>query len=66
MTNCHGKMIGKTILLNFLQIKEMLFTRKDKIYRILRLTGSQDNILGVSFSEDNEDTKIEVIQWPIQ
>ena len=44
----------------------MRFTKKDNIYRILRLSGSQDNILGVSFSENNEDNKIEIVEWPIQ
>jgi hypothetical protein len=45
----------------------MRFTRKDNIYRIIRITGSQDNILGVSFDEDNKNnSEIEVIEWPIQ
>lgn len=32
---------------------------------ISRITGSQDNILGVSFSENNS-TDIEVIQWNLK
>ena len=41
----------------------MRFTKKGNIYRIIRLTGSQDNILGVSFGEDN---KMEILEWPIE
>jgi len=41
----------------------MRFTKKDNIYRIIRLSGSQDNILGVSFGEDN---KMEILEWPIE
>ena len=49
-------------LLNLLE-KKMRFTKKGNIYRIIRLTGSQDNILGVSFGEDN---KMEIVEWPIE
>jgi hypothetical protein len=49
-------------LLNLLE-KKMRFTKKGNIYRITRLTGSQDNILGVSFGEDN---KMEILEWPIE
>jgi len=41
----------------------MRFTKKNNIYRIIRLTGSQDNILGVPFDEDN---KMEILEWPIE
>lgn len=41
----------------------MRFTKKGNIYKIIRLTGSQDNILGVSFGEDN---KMEIFEWPIE
>ena len=44
------------------KLKKMRFTKKDNIYRIIRLSGSQDNILGVSFGEDN---KMEILEWPI-
>lgn len=37
----------------------MRFSKTNNIYKILRITGSQDNILGISFGEDN----IEVIEW---
>ena len=37
----------------------MRFSKTDNIYKIIRITGSQDNILGISFGEDN----IEVIEW---
>lgn len=42
----------------------MWYSQDDNVYRIIRITGSQDNILGVSFAEDmNFDSKIEVIEW---
>ena len=42
----------------------MGFFKKDNIYRITRITGSQDNILGVGFDDKNRsDNKIEVIEW---
>ena len=37
----------------------MRFSKTDNIYKIIRITGSQDNILGISFGEDD----IEVIEW---
>ena len=40
----------------------MRFTKKDNVYRISQLTGSQDNILGVCFSKNNSND-IQVIQW---
>jgi len=39
----------------------MGFTKKDNIYRITRMTGNRDNILSVSFSENNSTT-IDVIE----
>ncbi len=42
----------------------MGFFKKDNIYQITRITGSQDNILGVVFdNENNSDNNIEVIEW---
>ena len=42
----------------------MGFLKKDNIYRITRITGSQDNILGVAFDDkDRSDNNIEVIEW---
>ena len=38
----------------------MRFVKKDRIYNIIRITGSQDNILGVSFDESNCN-KIEIL-----
>ena len=51
--------MGKSILTIFIKLKlnKMGFFKKDNIYRITRITGSQDNILGVVF-----DTKYESIQ----
>jgi hypothetical protein len=37
----------------------MKFTKKDNIYKIIRITGSQNNILGVCFGDDN---KMEIIE----
>ena len=37
----------------------MRFSKTNNIYKILRITGSQDNILGISFGEDD----IEIIEW---
>lgn len=37
----------------------MQFLKTDNIYIITRITGNQDNILGISFGEGN----IEVIEW---
>lgn len=45
--------------------KNMRFTKKEEVYRISRITGSQDNILGVSFAK-NEENNIELIEWPIR
>lgn len=47
----------------------MIFTKKDNMYRISRITGSQENILGVCFTENDEknnENNIEVIEWPIK
>jgi hypothetical protein len=37
----------------------MRFSKTENIYKIIRITGSQDNILGISFGEDD----VEVIEW---
>ena len=42
----------------------MGFFKKDNIYQITWITGSQDNILGVIFDDkNNTNTNIEVIKW---
>ena len=42
----------------------MRFSKTDNIYKITRVTGGQDNILGISFAEkDNIENNIEVIEW---
>ena len=43
----------------------MRFIKKGKIYITTQITGTQDNILGVSFDESNLN-KIEVLEWPIE
>jgi hypothetical protein len=58
--------MGKSILTIFIKLKldKMGFFKKDNIYRITRITGSQDNILGVAFDDkNNSDNNIEVIEW---
>ena len=41
----------------------MGFFKNDNIYKITRITGSQDNILSVTFDDkNNSDTNIEVIE----
>ena len=44
------------------RIQKMQFTKKNNMYRISQVTGSQDNILGLCFSENNS-SDIKVIQW---
>lgn len=42
----------------------MRFSKTNEIYKVIRVTGSQDNILGISFVEiDNIQDNIEVIEW---
>jgi hypothetical protein len=42
----------------------MQFVKDGDIYKVARITGSQDNILGVSFSE--QETAIEVVEWDVK
>ena len=37
----------------------MGFLKENNIYQIIRITGSQDNIFGISFSEG----ELKVIEW---
>jgi hypothetical protein len=58
--------MGKSILTIFIKLKlnKMGFFKKDNIYRITRITGSQDNILGAAFDDkDRSGNNIEVIEW---
>ena len=44
----------------------MQFLKKNNIYKIIRITGGQDNILGVTFNETNsriDPNDIEIIEW---
>jgi len=42
----------------------MGFTKKDNIYKITRMTGNRDNILGVSFANKHSiENNIKVIEW---
>lgn len=42
----------------------MEFSKEDNIYKVTRITGNQDNILGISFAEKNSsDDNMEVVEW---
>lgn len=42
----------------------MGFTKTDNIYKITRVTGNRDNILGISFGNKySTENNIEVIEW---
>lgn len=42
----------------------MRFTKTDNIYKIVRITGTQDNILGISFADQNSAESIpEIVEW---
>jgi hypothetical protein len=42
----------------------MRFSKTDNIYKVIRITGSQNNILGICFVEKNSsEANIEVIEW---
>jgi hypothetical protein len=42
----------------------MGFIKEGNIYKITRITGNRDNILGISFgNKDNTEKNIEVIEW---
>ena len=43
----------------------MKFTKTNEIYKIVRITGGYDNILGVGFTQkDNEP--LEIIEWDLK
>lgn len=51
-------------LVSMVRRGKMKFFKKDNIYRVIRITGSQDNILGVAFAEkDRSYNYLEVIEW---
>ena len=42
----------------------MKYTKKDGIYRIVLMSGAQNNILGVTFADENNiENNIEIIEW---
>ena len=43
----------------------MKFTKTNDIYRIVRITGSYDNILGVCFTQKANEP-LEIIQWDLK
>ncbi len=42
----------------------MKFIKEGDIYKVARITGTQDNILGISLAEN--DTDIEIVEWNIK
>ncbi|MEW8229297.1 MAG: hypothetical protein AB2745_03160 [Candidatus Thiodiazotropha endolucinida] len=42
----------------------MQFIKDGDVYKVARITGSQDNILGVSFSD--QEVNIEVVEWDVK
>lgn len=42
----------------------MQFTKSNDTYKVIRITGVQDNILGVCFSDKKTD--IEVVEWDMK
>jgi hypothetical protein len=42
----------------------MQFSKTGNIYKVIRITGSQDNILGISFAENSPiNNNIDVVEW---
>lgn len=50
---------SETAIQTFVILPKNLGFKADNIYKIIRITGSQDNILGIFFGEDD----VEVIEW---
>lgn len=43
----------------------MRFTKSNDVYKVIRITGAQDNILGVCFSE-TEQNNIDLVKWDVK
>jgi hypothetical protein len=43
----------------------MRFTKSNDVYKVIRITGAQDNILGICFSA-NEERNIELVEWNVK
>ena len=41
----------------------MRYSKQGNIYKVIRITGNQNNILGVCFTQEN-NIALEVIEWP--
>jgi len=44
----------------------MQYLKNNDIYKVIRITGAQDNILGISFGENDveiDNTDIEIVEW---
>ena len=44
----------------------MEFFKKNNVYQVIRITGSQDNILGVAFDNKNNSDNIDHITFVIK
>ena len=42
----------------------MRFTKSNDVYKVIRITGVQDNILGICFSD--KECEIEIVEWDIK
>lgn len=42
----------------------MQFIKDGDVYKVARITGSQDNILGVSFWD--QEARVEVVEWDVK
>ncbi|MGI9278032.1 MAG: hypothetical protein ACR2PX_00120 [Endozoicomonas sp.] len=42
----------------------MQFVKDGDVYKVARMTGSQDNILGISFSE--HEVNVDVVEWDVK
>jgi hypothetical protein len=42
----------------------MQYTKQGNIYKVMRITGNRDNILGVCFTQEN-NTTLKIIEWPV-
>ena len=57
---------SKNKFIRILEVLVMRFLKEGNIYKIIRITGSQDNILGLVFENNNNPNNnktIEVIEW---
>lgn len=60
-----GMITGKRFHSIYYKLKQkMRFSKKHNIYKIIRVTGNRDNILGICFGDkDITQNNIEIIEW---